>query len=60
MNSKNDNRDTKEFKESVLDRMIPPNNEINKEFSKGLWVSEPMLYDWGSEDKFLVVLETTP
>ena len=46
MKIKNGNRYTEEFKESVLKRMGPPNNEAVKDLSKEFGISEPTLYNW--------------
>lgn len=79
MKSNNGKRYTEEMKESILKRMMPPNNESVSQISKELGITEPTLYkwrkeariagnptpggghvseQWGSEDKFLIVMET--
>lgn len=46
MNKKNGTRYTKEFKEQVIARMMPPKNESVGSLSKELGISEQSLYKW--------------
>jgi transposase len=49
MKSNNGKRYTDEMKESILTRMMPPNNESVSQLSKELGITEPTLYKWRSE-----------
>ncbi|MDQ0157091.1 hypothetical protein [Robertmurraya andreesenii] len=44
MKSNNGKRYTEEMKESILKRMMPPNNESVSQISKELGITEPTLY----------------
>lgn len=46
MNNENGKRYTQEFKDAVLVRMMPPNNESIKSISDELGISEQSLYKW--------------
>jgi transposase len=46
MNNENRKRYTQEFKDAVLVRMMPPNNESIKSISDELGISEQSLYKW--------------
>lgn len=46
MNQKNRTRYTKEFKDMMIARMMPPNNETIKSISDETSVSEQSLYKW--------------
>lgn len=79
MTEKLGKRYSKEIKESILKRMMPPNNEAISRISDETGITETTLYkwrknaraagnatpgdgqgseQWGSEDKFLIVMET--
>lgn len=79
MTGKLGTRYTKEMKESIVKRMMPPINESISKISEEVGITEATLYkwrkdariggkptpgngegseQWGSEDKFLVVMET--
>lgn len=49
MKSNNGKRYTEEMKESILKRMMPPNNESVSQISKELGITEPTLYKWRKE-----------
>lgn len=49
MKSNNGKRYTEEMKESILNRMMPPNNESVSQISKELGITEPTLYKWRKE-----------
>ncbi len=49
MKSKNGKRYTKEEKETIVRRMIPPNNESVSQLSEELGITEPTLYKWRKE-----------
>ncbi|GGA69368.1 transposase [Ornithinibacillus halotolerans] len=46
MKNNNGKRYTEEMKESIIKRMMPPNNESVSQLSKELGISEPTLYNW--------------
>ena len=46
MSSEQRKRYTKELKDSVLVRMMPPNNESVRSISKDTGVSEQTIYQW--------------
>lgn len=49
MKSNNGKRYTEEMKESILRRMMPPNNDSVSQISKELGITEPTLYKWRKE-----------
>lgn len=49
MKNNNGKRYTEEMKESILKRMMPPNNESVSQISKELGITEPTLYKWRKE-----------
>ncbi|NMD71242.1 transposase [Bacillus sp. DNRA2] len=51
MRSKPGQRYSKEFKESVLRRMMPPNNESINQLSEETGITETTLYKWRRESR---------
>jgi transposase len=49
MKSNNGKRYTEEMKESIVKRMMPPNNESVSQISEEMGVTEPTLYKWRKE-----------
>ncbi len=49
MKRNNGKRYTEEMKESIIRRMMPPNNESVSQLSKELGITEPTLYKWRKE-----------
>lgn len=49
MKSNNGKRYSEEMKESILRRMMPPNNESVSQISKEVGITEPTLYKWRKE-----------
>lgn len=49
MKSNNGKRYTEEMKKSIINRMMPPNNESVSVISKELGITEPTLYKWRKE-----------
>ncbi|MEQ6389308.1 transposase [Bacillaceae bacterium S4-13-58] len=49
MKGNNGKRYTEEMKESILKRMMPPNNESVSQISQELGITEPTLYKWRKE-----------
>ncbi|WP_047155158.1 transposase [Aneurinibacillus tyrosinisolvens] len=49
MNGKLGQRYSKEMKESILKRMMPPNNESIKKISEEVGITETTLYKWRKE-----------
>jgi transposase len=49
MKSNNGKRYTEEMKESVVKRMMAPNNESVSKISEELGITEPTLYKWRKE-----------
>jgi transposase len=49
MKNNNGKRYTEEMKESIVKRMMPPNNESISQLSEELGITEPTLYKWRKE-----------
>ena len=49
MKSNNGKRYTEDMKETILRRMMPPNNESISQLSNELGITEPTLYKWRKE-----------
>lgn len=49
MKSNNGKRYTEEMKESIIKRMMPPNNESVSQISEETGITEPTLYKWRKE-----------
>jgi len=53
MKSNNGKRYTEEMRESILKRMMPPNNESVSQLSKEFGITEPTLYKWRKEARIV-------
>lgn len=49
MKNNNGKRYTEEMKESIVKRMMPPNNESVSQISEEVGITEPTLYKWRKE-----------